>query len=84
MYLSLTDFFPSDILAMIKSGEESGTLERTLSKISEIYNDEVTTSIAILIQTFEMGIILFMGLGVAFVAMSVLFPIFQMGQVVGK
>jgi len=81
-YLSLTDLFPADVLSMIKSAEESGTLENTLTKISEIYNDEVNNSIAGLIQAFEIGVILCMGLGVGFVALSVLLPIFRMGQTI--
>lgn len=81
-YLSLTDFFPPDILAMIRSAEESGTLGDTLTKISEIYNNEVNNSIAGLIQLFEVGVILLMGLGVGFVALAIMFPIMRMGQVI--
>ncbi|MFH1622239.1 MAG: type II secretion system F family protein [Candidatus Omnitrophota bacterium] len=83
-YLSLTDLFPADVLSMFKSAEESGTLENTLVKLSEIYNDEVNSGIAALIQAFEISVILLMGMGVGFVALSVLLPIFRMGQVYAR
>lgn len=81
-YLALTDFFPPDILAMIKSGEESGTLQKMLDKASNIYHDEVNYSIEGLISAFEIGIILAIGIGVGFVAMAILFPIFGLSRAV--
>ena len=81
-YLTLTDFFPPDILAMIKSGEESGTLQKMLDKASVIYHEEVNYSIEGLISAFEIGIILVMGIGVGFVAIAILFPIFRLAETV--
>lgn len=79
-YLRLTDFFSPDILAMVKSGEESGTLPKMLEKTSDIYGDEVNYSIEGLISAFEIGVILAMGAGVSFVAMAILFPIFRLSR----
>ena len=81
-YLSLTEFFPPDIVAMIRSGEESGTLEKMLEKASVIYQDEVNYALEGLISAFEIGIILVMGVGVGFVAMAILFPMFRLSQAV--
>lgn len=81
-YLSPTDFFPSDILAMLKSGEESGTLEKMLEKASGMYREEVNYLIEGLISAFEIGVILLMGLGVGFIAMAILFPMFSLTQAV--
>lgn len=77
-FLALTDFFPPDILAMIKSGEESGTLQNMLEKASSIYHDEVNYSIEALISLFEIAVILMMGVGIGFIAMAVLFPYFRL------
>ena len=79
-YLRLPEFFPTDVLAMIKSGEESGTMQKMLEKASDIYQEEVNYSIERLISGFEIGIILAMGIGVAFIAMAILFPIFRLGR----
>jgi len=81
-YLGLTEFFPPDIVAMIRSGEESGTLEKMLEKASVIYQDEVNYALEGLISAFEIGIILVMGVGVGFVAMAILFPMFRLSQAV--
>lgn len=79
-YLSLTDFFRPDILAMIRSGEEGGTLQNMLQKISEIYYDEVNHSVEFLISSFEIAVILSMGIGVGFVAIALIFPIIMLGR----
>lgn len=80
-YLWLGDFFPADVVAMIRSGEESGTLEKMLEKISEIFHDDVNHAIDGLISAFEIGIIIMMGILVGFAAMAILFPIFSLSKV---
>ncbi len=81
-YLAMTDFFPPDILAMIRSGEESGSLGKMLDKCSTIYEDEVNYAIELFISSFEMLIILALGVGVGFIALAVLFPILRLSQTV--
>lgn len=80
-YLAMTDFFPPDILAMIRSGEESGSLGKMLDKASSIYEDEVNYSIELFISSFEILIILGLGIGVGFIAMAILLPVMQLSQV---
>ena len=77
-YLRLNEFFPPDILAMIKSGEESGTLGKMLNKASSIYEEEVNYAIEMQVSAFEIGVIIVVGVGVGFVAMALLFPIFRL------
>lgn len=81
-YLAMTDFFPPDILAMIRSGEESGSLGKMLDKASAIYEDEVNYAIELFISAFEICIILALGVGVGFIAMAILFPIMRLSQTV--
>jgi type IV pilus assembly protein PilC len=81
-YLAMTDFFPPDILAMIRSGEESGSLGKMLDKCSTIYEDEVNYAIELFISSFEIVTILALGLGVGFIALAILFPIMRLSQVV--
>ncbi len=80
-YLAMTDFFPPDILAMIRSGEESGSLGKMLDKCSSIYEDEVNYAIELFISSFEILIILALGVGVGFIAVAILFPILRLSQV---
>jgi len=81
-YLRLTDFFPPEVLTMIKSGEESGTLGLVLEKVSDIYQDDINYSIERLMSFMEIGIILIMGIGIGFIAMAILFPIFSLSRAI--
>ncbi len=83
-YLKLVDFFPSDVIAMIKVGEEGGKLGVVLEKVTEIYRDEINYTIERLVALLEPTIILIMGLGIGFLAMAILFPIFQLSHVASK
>ena len=80
-YLRLVDFFPSDVLAMIKVGEEGGKLGPALGKVCEIYRDEINYTITRLVSLIEPAIIVLMGVGVGFLAMSILYPIFKLSKV---
>jgi len=66
-YLISTDFFAPDIIAMTKTGEETGTLEKMLEKASAISHDEIDYAVEGLVSLLEVGIILVMGFGVLFV-----------------
>jgi len=83
-YLVLTDFFAPDIIAMIKTGEETGSLEKMLEKASAISHDEINYAVEGLVSALEIGIILIMGMGVLFLAMAMIFPLFKLsGAAVG-
>ena len=81
-YLWLCDFFPPNIVTMIRSGEETGTLDKMLEKISAIYHDEVNNAIDGLISAFEIAVILMLGSIVAFAVMAIMFPIFSLSRIV--
>jgi len=81
-YLIRTDFFSPDIIAMIKTGEESGTLEVMLEKASAISHDEIDYAVEGLVSLIEIGIILLMGVGVLFVAMAMIFPMYKLSGAV--
>jgi len=81
-FLVLTDFFSPDIIAMIKTGEESGTLEKMLEKASAISHDEINYAVEGLVALLEVGIILVMGMGVLFVAMAMIFPMYKLSGAV--
>ncbi|MBI5192649.1 MAG: type II secretion system inner membrane protein GspF [Nitrospirae bacterium] len=80
--LKRSGVFPSMVIQMITVGERSGELESMLSKVAEAYDDEVDTTVAGLTSLIEPLMILFMGVVVMFVVLSILLPIFEMSQVV--
>jgi general secretion pathway protein F len=74
--------FPFMVANMIAVGEESGTLERSLSKIADSYDTEIDRTIKTMTSLLEPGLILFMGLVVGFIVISMLLPIFQLNLMV--
>jgi general secretion pathway protein F len=70
------------VIQMITAGEKSGELEGMLSKVSEAYDNEVDTTVSGLTALLEPIMVLFMGVVVLFVVLSILLPIFEMSQVV--
>jgi len=80
--LKRSGIFPSMVIQMITVGERSGELEGMLYKVSEAFDNEVDTTVAGLTALLEPLMILFMGVIVLFVVLSILLPIFEMSQVV--
>jgi type II secretory pathway component PulF len=70
------------VTSMIAVGEESGTLERSLFKIADSYDIEIDRTIKAITSLLEPGLILFMGLVVGFIVISMLLPIFQLNLMV--
>lgn len=72
--------FP-DILAQIVSvGERSGNLSETLGYLSDLYEAEVEDSTKNLSSLIEPVLMIFMGIIVGFVAISVITPIYSITQ----
>jgi len=82
---SLIDYglMPGNVVQMIQSGEESGTLGDVLSDIADFYGRELKTVIKTVTSMIEPIMIVLMGVLVGFIAMSIILPIFKMSSVVG-
>lgn len=74
---------PSNVVQMLQSGEESGTLGNVLRDISDFYARELKTTIKTVTSMIEPIMIVLMGVLVGFIAMSIILPIFKMSSVVG-
>ncbi len=74
--------FPDFSVQMIGVGEESGELEQMLLHIAEIYDKEVNRSIKQSLAILEPMLILFLGVIVAGVIMSILVAIMGINQLV--
>lgn len=70
--------FSPMVVTMIATGEHSGTLDRMLQDIASFYDPEIETTIKNLTALLEPFMLLTMGLIVAFIALSVLLPIFNL------
>lgn len=73
---------PSNVVQMIRSGEDSGTMSDVLRDISEYYSRELKTIIKTVTSMIEPIMIVLMGVLVGFIAMSIILPIFKMSSLV--
>lgn len=76
--LVASGLFPPMVTQMVDVGEESGRLSDMLVKVSEFYDREVETTVKGLTTMIEPLLIIFMGIIVGFIAISVMTPIFQL------
>jgi len=70
--------FPAMVSQMVKIGEETGELEKMLSKIADFYEDEVDASIQTLTSIIEPVMMLGVGLMVGVVIISMYLPMFKL------
>jgi type IV pilus assembly protein PilC len=77
----VSGLFSPMVVQMISIGEKSGKLDQTLEEISSFYDPEVEYTIKNLTSLIEPFMLLAMGIMVAFIALSVLLPIFNLIKV---
>ena len=70
------DQVPLFVIQMIKVGEETGKLDKTLMEIVNFYKKEVDTAVSTFTTLIEPILIIVMGVGVALIAASVLEPLY--------
>jgi type IV pilus assembly protein PilC len=68
---------PDLALDMIEVGESSGALAPMLTSVAEFYEDEVNLRLTAMVALIEPTILVFMGLLVAFILISLYLPIFS-------
>ena len=72
------DQMPGIMVQMIKVGEETGSLGQILKTLGDFYKREVDDAIDVLVGMIEPIMIVFLGLGVGILLVSVLMPIYNM------
>jgi type IV pilus assembly protein PilC len=76
--------FPPMVTQMINVGEQTGTIDEMLDKIADFYDDEVDTAVEALLAAMEPMLIVFLGVVVGGMIVSMYLPIFDMINVVGE
>lgn len=71
------ELFPLMFVRMVHVGEESGKFEESLFYLSELYEDEVDTATKSLSTALEPILLIFIGLVVGFLAISIIMPIYN-------
>ena len=80
--LRSTGVFPSLSLDMIEVGESTGALPAMLASVAEFYEDDVSTRVTAALSLIEPLIMIFMGIFVAFVLISLYLPIFSLADTI--
>src|SRR6266436_4194207 len=75
--LASKNIVPEMALDMIEVGESSGALSPMLTSVAEFYEEEVSLRLSALVSIIEPVLLIFMGLLVAFILISLYLPIFS-------
>ncbi len=74
--------FPQTAIKIITIGETSGTLEEMANEVAEHYEQEVASALDRLSVLIEPLLMLLLGLGVAIIAVAVLWPMYNLVNVI--
>jgi type IV pilus assembly protein PilC len=73
-----TGQFPNMVVQMVGVGEQTGALDAMLAKMSDFYEDEVDAAVADLLTAMEPMMILFLGVVVGGIVISMYLPLFSL------
>ncbi len=77
-----TGVFPPMVIHMISIGESTGALDSMLQKIADFYDDEVDVAVSALTSLIEPLMIVFLGIVIGGLVISMYLPIFKIAGVV--
>lgn len=77
------EIFPLLISEMTKIGEETGTMSEVFQKTSDYYRKELTSRIERIIAAFEPLMIIFMGVIIGIIVISLFMPLFKLSTLGG-
>ncbi len=73
-----TDVFPGMVTQMIGVGEQTGAMDAMLQKIADFYEDEVDAAVKDLLSAMEPIMIVFLGVVVGGIVISMYLPLFSL------
>lgn len=83
-HLSKSAVFPPMVCRMVGIGEQSGELEKMLSKIADFYDDQVDSAVSGLTSMIEPLVIAFLGVIIGGIVISLFLPIFKITELITK
>lgn len=75
--------YPIGLVRMLQAGEKTGNINEMMDSIADYYEDEVDTMLAGLTSLLEPLLMVFLGVIIGGLVISMFMPIFQMGEVIG-
>jgi type IV pilus assembly protein PilC len=82
--LSKSGVFPPMVTRMIGVGEQTGQLEKMLSKIADFYDEQVDAAAAALTSMIEPLVIAFLGVLIGGIVIALFLPIFKITELVAR
>ncbi len=82
--LSKSNVFPSMVWRMIGVGEQTGQLEKMLSKIADFYEEQVDAAVTGLTSIIEPLVIAFLGIVIGGIVVALFVPVFKISQLIAK
>jgi len=76
--MAANKLFPPMVVQVVKVGEEAGTLSADMMTIADLYEREVDEKVDFMLSMLQPALLLVMGLGVAFIAIAVIMPVYSM------
>lgn len=82
--MAKTGKFSVFVVKMVAVGEQTGELEKMLSKVSDYYEEQINETLANLNSMLEPIIIVFLGVVIGFIVLAMFLPIFKLSQAIGQ
>ncbi len=82
--LAKSKAFPPMVVRMIKVGEQTGELEKMLTKIADFYEDQVDAAVSGLTSLIEPLIIGFMGIVIGGIVIAMFLPVFKLTEIIAR
>lgn len=76
------DVFPDLFPAAVSTGESSGNMPELLERVNEFYSKQVDKFLSFFVSIIEPVFIVFIGILVGFIVVSIMEPLFQMNSMV--
>lgn len=80
--LTRAKVFPPLVVRMISVGEQTGELEKMLTKIADFYDDQVDAAVSGITSLIEPLIIAFLGIVIGGIVICMFLPIFQLSSLI--
>jgi len=78
-----SDLIPASITQMVRTGEENGEIGKVTSMLADYLDDKNETKISMLTSIMEPVILIFMGLVIGTIAISLVLPMFDLSRISG-
>jgi len=82
--LARSNAFPPMVVRMIKVGEQTGELEKMLTKIADFYEDQVDAAVSGLTSLIEPLIIAFLGVVIGGIVIAMFLPVFKLTEIIAR